>query len=114
VTGQKDRDALLERARVPEGRFVHFHPNGLRRLEGYLDGDRAVGRWRAWFSNGAPEADVGYRDGVRHGWCSVWHPNGQLFEAGAYEDGLLEGEWVRYASDGALLKRNTFRRGKKV
>ncbi|HPP52728.1 MAG TPA: hypothetical protein PK777_07255, partial [Thermoguttaceae bacterium] len=48
---------------------------------------------------------------VNHGLYTEWHPNGQKFCEGKYEDGRRVGEWVYYYEDGAKAKMGTYKDG---
>jgi hypothetical protein len=48
--------------------------------------------------------------GIKHGWSSSRHRNGQLAAAGQYRDGLRHGVWTRWYDDGALRVQAEFER----
>lgn len=48
---------------------------------------------------------------VNHGPYTEWHPNGQKFCEGRYEDGKRIGQWVYYYEDGTKAKMGTYQDG---
>lgn len=50
--------------------------------------------------------------GLRHGWYLAWHQNGQLREAGVYENGERQGSWTRFWNTGAPQARTRFEGGR--
>ena len=58
----------------------------------------------------------GFLDGKLEGYFIHYWENGQLQTKGTYKNGLKEGRWVYYASDGTLFKGLTgiYKNGKKI
>jgi antitoxin component YwqK of YwqJK toxin-antitoxin module len=52
------------------------------------------------------------RKGKKHGLFLSWHPNGQLANAGFYEEDQPSGLNIEKAPDGTLLKEIIYREGK--
>jgi hypothetical protein len=49
--------------------------------------------------------------GLKHGWSTDRHPNGELALAGEYRDGLRHGVWTRWYDDGSLRVQAEFAHG---
>ncbi len=57
-----------------------------------------------------------FSDGMKDGpWVSYW-TNGQLLSKGTYKDGKSEGPWVWYNKDGTVFKSftGTYKDGEKI
>jgi len=63
-------------------------------------------------TNGAPQYETTWVNGVREGPYRSFHANGSVFQQGNYHEGLKEGVWEEYLSDGRLLWTNPYYRGK--
>jgi|YNPBryunderm2012_1023409.scaffolds.fasta_scaffold00092_15 antitoxin component YwqK of YwqJK toxin-antitoxin module len=48
---------------------------------------------------------------IPHGPYTEWHPNGQKFCEGSYEDGKRVGQWTYYYEDGSKAKQGTYKDG---
>jgi len=75
----------------------------VRRLEEkFPDGKIRLQRTVKYFSDAST---------VNHGPYTEWHPNGQKFCEGRYEDGRRVGEWIYYYEDGTKAKMGTYKDG---
>ncbi len=70
--------------------------------EKFPDGTLRIRRTVKYFSDNST---------VNHGPYIEWHPNGQTFCEGRYEDGKRVGEWIYYYEDGAKAKMGTYKDG---
>ncbi len=69
-------------------------------VQGWV-GAREETRTSRW-ADGVPKETAAFRDGVRHGPCERFHPDGGLRARGTFRDGAMEGEWRFYGEDGEL------------
>jgi len=83
---------------IPPPKFVDVRT--LR--ETFPDGKLRMERTVKYFSDAST---------VNHGPYTEWHPNGQKFCEGRYEDGKRIGEWTYYYEDGAKAKMGTYKEG---
>jgi hypothetical protein len=60
---------------------------------------------RQWCEKVGPDA------GIKHGWMTEYHDNGQPKVAGEYRDGLRVGVWSRYYEDGGKRVQAQFEDG---
>lgn len=60
---------------------------------------------RRWCEKTGPYA------GIKHGWMTQWHPNGQPALAGEYQDGLRVGVWTRWHENGTKRVQAEFADG---
>ncbi|MCS7305354.1 MAG: toxin-antitoxin system YwqK family antitoxin [Thermoguttaceae bacterium] len=70
--------------------------------EKFPDGKLRIRRTVKYFSDNST---------VNHGPYTEWHPNGQKFCEGRYEDGKRVGEWTYYYEDGSKAKMGTYKDG---
>ena len=49
--------------------------------------------------------------GLKHGWYTEWHANGQPALAGEYRDGLKVGVWTRWHANGEKRVQARFENG---
>ena len=120
-----------------EGRWIFLHRNGRLaavspHINGKRDGweegwdingqmikkclfkeDRLDGLCTSWHDNGQKAHEGTWVKGNPVGLENWWHENGQL-QAQGYRDanGLLDGEWKRWDSDGTLLRRTWYKEDK--
>ena len=81
--------------------------------QGVRDGDM-----RRYFADGSPRLMLSYRDGKPEGPYRRWFfrndETGSLRIEGYYHNGVSEGIWTTYRSDGTIASRGRFINGQRV
>ena len=72
---------------------------------------RRNGSWQKWDDAGVLVESCTYVHNLRHGLSTVFHPNGQKAEEGAFEQGQREGVWREFDPKGLLVTEITWRSG---
>jgi antitoxin component YwqK of YwqJK toxin-antitoxin module len=49
--------------------------------------------------------------GQRHGYCKIYHNNGNIWYKGFFKNDLRHGYWERYWSNGNLLSKGNYNNG---
>src|SRR5437762_2557464 len=70
---------------------VKRYPDGALYLENEWRGRVRDGRRVVYFTDGKKESEGRYADGLLDGPWTAWHPNGALFQQGAFVRGLRQG-----------------------
>lgn len=65
-----------------------------------------------YYGNGEVMVRAQFEKGEMTGDYRAWHKNGQVAEAGQYEDDEREGTFRTYAGDGTVLTEETYKNGK--
>jgi antitoxin component YwqK of YwqJK toxin-antitoxin module len=101
------------KAGFPTGEWVYYHPNGkvakkVTYVEGLPDGEV-----RSFTPDEKPIAIRVYKAGKRTGEWITFGPDGQTkSRLETYVDGLAEGPWVVYYTDGKVRQESSFKAGK--
>ena len=91
--------------------LVKSPKGGLLEKGHYNAGHRKEGLWRAWHVNGAQKYHEYYANGLRHGTSRSWDSLGNQLSQGDFREGT--GELKRYRSNGVLLAKEPYVKGKK-
>ena len=102
----EDED-LIER--MPYNYREYYPGKKQLKIAGGLDKDEnRHGIWESYFENGVPNSSVYYMNGKKHGHTVVYHPNGNTYYVGEYENDERVGHWKFYNEVGELLKEEHF------
>ncbi|MEX0938744.1 MAG: toxin-antitoxin system YwqK family antitoxin [Pirellulales bacterium] len=93
------------------GRWVSWHENGAKEMEGEFKSDLQVGKFTWWHANGQKMSEGYYEEGKMVGRWIWWHPNGQKRNEGEYVDGAPSGRWTWWETDGRVAQRADFSHG---
>ena len=69
------------------------------------------GPYTAWYPDGRPKIEGGYRDGLPAGRWVFRYPDGRKREEGEFRDGRPEGRWMRWWGSGQPLEGGDYRAG---
>ena len=117
VTKGEQKVVKLEIAR-------EFHPGGVLKSIGSYDGDRPVGVFHHYDTQGNVEKATVYQQGKRasegkmdaegkkQGLWNEFYPDGKLKAKGDYKDNLKEGKWIYFYPDGVVEQEGVFAKGK--
>lgn len=113
-------------------------PSGKSRVKGSCAAGLKVGKWKAWYNNGAKawegqfedglivgtlksyhptgkkQATTEFVDGLPHGAHKSWSKNGEVYAKGEYFSGKRGGCWETWHSNGKKATKGTYADGKKV
>ncbi|WP_041324084.1 toxin-antitoxin system YwqK family antitoxin [Saccharophagus degradans] len=84
--------------------------NGNPAYKGWVYKQRKQGHWLYWYKNGKVHKDVFYRNNEYHGVCEVHKTDGS-YEVCEYYKGKLNGERLRYNSEGILFQKWRYEMG---
>ena len=96
-----------------DGLDISWSYKGVMTKKFHLKEEMLDGLCTRWHENGQKSEEATWIKGKSVGLESWWHENGQL-QAQGYRDanGLLDGEWKRWDSDGILLRRTWYKEDK--
>ncbi|MCX6257817.1 MAG: hypothetical protein NTW49_07990 [Bacteroidia bacterium] len=93
---------------------VRFYENGEKSMEGEFKNGLKSGHWTTWFENGNKQSEGNYKDGFREGAGPVWNEDGSRLYEGYYKHDKPDSIWTFYKAGGRILKKVTFKDGKKI
>lgn len=73
-----------------EGEEISYHENGKVKHKKYRLNNKASGTWTSYFSTGAKQSEIEFKDGLRHGIYQEWYKNGDLAMYCKNENGQLK------------------------
>lgn len=85
------------------GEFRIFSEAGILEVEGQLDSNRNVGRWKYYYANGQIESEGLFENDLPDGLWLWNYPDGKKREEGNYNKGLRVGMWYQYDSNGEII-----------
>ena len=85
------------------GEFRIFSEDGVLEMEGQLDSNRNVGRWKYYYANGQIESEGLFENDLPDGLWLWNYPDGKKREEGNYNKGLRVGMWYQYDSNGEII-----------
>lgn len=86
------------------------YDSGAKKSSSYFMGGEKVG-CREWDEEGSLDWEFALRDGVRHGNCYRFYPDGQVLEFEHYRNGREHGTGKQWTEDGRLLVTWTLKNG---
>ena len=90
---------------------VWFYELGDHKEEGEYKGDRRVGVWKHYYSNGNLNFEGKYTDGLPDEKHVYYYANGKKMVEGKYVMGEKEGEWKHYNSAGEIVVEIKYKNG---
>jgi len=87
---------------VKEGEFIIYYPNQKIQMIGKMKGNKNVGEWKYYFSDGSLQTSGYYDDDIPNGKWIWYNPKGKIMEEGNFLNGIRDGEWKSYDSVGNL------------
>ncbi len=82
-----------------------FYQNGTVEKTGFYDAGQKTGTWSAFYEEGLPWSEHHYDQDMQVGLYRTWHPNGQLFIEGSYNDeGAPSGTWTFKNEQGNIMR----------
>lgn len=97
-----------------EGIYRDYFSDGALQFEiSYREG-KLNGVMRRWAQNGRLILECGYADDVREGRSRRWYDTGILREDAFYVDDKLEGDYIQYDAQGNVAMRAKFKDGSVV
>ena len=97
---------------VKHGLWTEWYPTGRRLQETYKNG-LLDGSVSLFYNNGQKEWRYTYNNGVLEGRYTKWFENGKTEVEGFFEFGEPVGIWCWRNKDGAIIKKETFKKKKK-
>jgi antitoxin component YwqK of YwqJK toxin-antitoxin module len=93
---------------------VSYFPNGRKMASGNYLNEKRDGIWQ-FFSDGSEKlvSEEFYAEGKIEGNSKVFYPEGGVSEVTNYINGIKDGLWEQYFSDGTIKLRGKFKAGEK-
>ncbi|MGD1847223.1 MAG: toxin-antitoxin system YwqK family antitoxin [Salibacteraceae bacterium] len=86
-----------------------YYPNGQIEQDGKLNENTLrEGKWTYWYNDGKTWSEYEYQNGMRHGSCKVYFPNGQIRYAGQWEQDQPVGNWKFWTNAGKLEREANY------
>jgi antitoxin component YwqK of YwqJK toxin-antitoxin module len=101
---------------VRQGPSVDKYDDGKTRVERnviQLSNNQIVnhGKFTEFYRDGQKFSEGAYEHGVLVGEWSFWHPNGQLAKKVIFKHGVPDGAWDTFREDGALAAKKSYKDG---
>jgi antitoxin component YwqK of YwqJK toxin-antitoxin module len=93
---------------LKHGEFRILSEDGIIQMEGQIDSNRNVGKWKYFFSDGELESEGFFVDDMPEGKWVWYYPGGKIREEGNYQKGLRVGNWLQYSSNGSIIYEKNF------
>ncbi len=94
--------------KMGEGKIRLSFRNGKKRLVGHCRGGLRVGRWKAWYNNGALAWKATYRHGLIEGKLKIYHPNDRKLAVLRFDKGALNGRYKAWWRNGHIRAKGKF------
>jgi len=88
---------------LKHGEFRIFSEDGVLEMEGQLDSNKNVGRWKYYYANGQIESEGLFENDLPDGLWLWNYPDGKKREEGNYNKGQKVGMWYQYDSTGEIV-----------
>lgn len=86
-----------------DGKYIKmFHSNQLAEQGEFKNGIK-VGLWTTWHPNGIKESTLNWKKGLRKGTYHRYNPQGELAEKGSYKKDKKEGRWIDYEKNETII-----------
>jgi antitoxin component YwqK of YwqJK toxin-antitoxin module len=103
---------LLEFNPLYTGKWIKWHDNGTKYLEGEYKEGIEEGKFIIWYNNGNKWYEGEYKEGKQEGKVIQWHGNGTKYSEGEYKEGKQEGTWIRWHENGSKCSEGEYKEGK--
>lgn len=92
---------------------TYFYPDGKIKSVGQMIDKERVGLWIYYFKDGKTKlSEETYKNGLLEGDYKIYYSNGNLTEWSVYQNGLLHGTSKRYSDTGILVEAIDYANGK--
>lgn len=81
----------IDRNYFKDGKYIHWHENGQKQLEGNYKNNKLNGKWVAWYKSGTKRFEVEFENGENAGQWRSWGENGEEQVNMNYKNGKLNG-----------------------
>lgn len=95
-----------------EGLSTVYYPNGKQSRAVTYKADIMSGPFNEYFESGSPKVQATMLNGEFIGQALVFHPNGNIWQKGNYENGLKHGIWIILKDNGSVEKEEQYSKGK--
>lgn len=85
---------------------------GFKLSEGLYINEKKEGTWKFFNNDSVVIAEETYKEGIPEGIWKTYYSNGALCEEMPYVNGVKEGTWLQYFYDGPIKTKATFKNGK--
>lgn len=92
------------------GSYDEFSESGQPVIKGIYDHSIPNGEW-TWWTDGDKSRLITYKNGVKHGHFSIWHPEGKQQIVGSYQKDMKDGTFNYWSSDGHLDSTRSYSKG---
>ena len=91
-----------------------YHPNGVRMAEGvYIDKEMKDSVWTYYDELGVLISRESYKNGLKHGTCYIYFPDGSVSEEKRWKDGKEDGPFRQYIEGKKLRSSGQYINGKR-
>ena len=95
-----------------DGLHTYWYKNGQKEEEGHNKIGFKIGKWTKWDENGNKKEEWSRKDSGS--FQTLWHDNGQKMQEGNFNiNGIMDGLWTHWYSDGELYAKRTYKDGVK-
>jgi len=85
--------------------IAEYYPNKQERLGGAMKNGKREGQWYAFFPDGSVQTEAYYVDGLEQGDYIVYRSNGNPIFKGHYDLGICDGIWYWYDETGKQIRK---------
>jgi antitoxin component YwqK of YwqJK toxin-antitoxin module len=96
---------------VKDGSYIEYYENGREKLVGAYHGDKQVGLWLWYYSDGILWKRLSYVDNEKHGKEEIFYPAGNKHFVTFYHFGKKQGECLEYFGNGNLKSKKNYQHG---
>lgn len=94
---------------IKNGKWKEFNKHAVLIAEGLYVNNQKHGLWKEYYDHtGTIMIEEEFKDGVKHGIFTSYHPNGQVFSQGEFINGLREGYFRIFDEDGINVRSLLF------
>jgi antitoxin component YwqK of YwqJK toxin-antitoxin module len=95
-----------------EGKWIEWHENGIKMSEEEYKEEKLEGKRNAWYENGQIMTEEKYKEGNKEGKYILWYNGGIKWREGEYKEGIEEGKWILWYRDGTKMREGEYKEGK--
>lgn len=93
---------------LKHGQFRILSEDGIIQMEGQIDSNRNIGKWKYYFPDGQLESEGFFAGDMPEGKWVWYYPGGKIREEGNYQKGLRVGAWFQYSINGSIIYEKNF------
>ena len=98
---------------VLTGRYIDWHENGQRKIDGHAKNGKKDGVWKEWYSNGQKREEGKWLEGKAHGIFEEWYSTGKKANEQVFYAGILKTALV-WKPDGTLCRKSRVEQGEGI